>query len=88
MADIFDDMLATTPTDAPNFIDLIASETDRPGLLEFRLTLCRRAFRSGCSPRNWATLLDRRIADLYRGGADPAATTLSQLAELLDSKGR
>ncbi len=88
MADIFDNMLATTPLMSPALIDLIARETDRPGLLKFRLTLCRRAIQSGRNPRSWATLLDRRIAELYRGGADPTFTTLHQLAELLDRKGR
>ena len=82
--DIFDRMIAATdPTAVPDMIALIEAETDRAAIIKFRAFLIKRAKSCDGPPKIWLALLNRRIADLYRGGADPTFMNLHQLADAL-----
>ena len=87
MPDVFDQIIAAPdPCAAPALIDLIAAETDRTGMIRFRAVLIRRAkAHAAAPPRIWLSLLDRRIADLYRGGAHADQMNLHQLADALQN---
>ncbi|NOD95378.1 hypothetical protein GS636_21480 [Ruegeria sp. HKCCD4884] len=88
MADIFAVMAATPdPTERADLIDLLASETDRRGLIGTRRFAVRRS-----AHRIWITLMSRRIADLWREErgevTDPALGDLHQLAQRQVERGR
>jgi hypothetical protein len=76
------------PTLLPDLTSLIADTNDRDRLIRIRAALLQRAKLSSTPPRVWVSLLNRRIADLYRDGHDSDLMTIHQLAGFLERKSR